>query len=314
MNHKVHIILLNYANTSDTIECLESLKIIDYSNFEIIIVEIRNLNNSRNELNKYLSKYSLSTTLLKLDVNNGFAYANNHAIKYILSQKEKYFIWILNNDTIIKKDTLTRLINFYNSKKNTIKIGFLGSKILEYSSPNIIQTVGGTFNPKTGFSKLIGKGENDNGQYSEPFATDYVIGASMFFNIDIIAKVGLMPEEYFLYYEDIDWCTTAQKQGFLNFTVPQSVVLHKQGASTGNKYNKKRTTSPTRKYMYSSYIKFYKKHYPKNYKKGYYLLLKQSIGKLFRFQIKEAFIIFNTIIKKNKLNFNQKYYFYAEKN
>ncbi|MBN2664751.1 MAG: glycosyltransferase family 2 protein, partial [Bacteroidales bacterium] len=263
MSHKVHIILLNYANPSDTIECLESLKGIDYSNIEIIIVEICNLNNSLNELNKFLSSYSLSTTLLELNVNNGFAYANNHAIKYILTQKDKYFIWILNNDTIVKKESLQYLKKFYNNNINTKKIGFLGSKILEYSNPNIIQTVGGTFNPKTGFSKLIGKGEIDNRQYNEPFITDYVIGASMFFHVDLISQIGLMPEDYFLYYEDIDWCMTAKKQDFLNFTVPQSVVIHKQGASTGNKYNKKKTTSPTRKYMYSSYIKFYKKFYPK---------------------------------------------------
>jgi len=293
--NKIHIILLNYKNWQDTIECLESLKKINLNNFEIILVEVCNLNNSTENLKNYLKNYQIKLKFIELNENKGFAYANNQAIKYIQTQNDTEYIWILNNDTIVEENTLSSLLNFHKQKSENEKVGFVGSKILEYSSPSTIQTVGGTFNPKTGYSLLKGKNEEDINQYSEPFETDYVIGASMFFNKTLIDKIGYMPEGYFLYYEDIDWCITAQKQGYKNFTNPQSIVLHKQGAATGNKYNKKKTTSPTRKYMYSSYIKFYKKNYPKYYKRAYLILFKQFLGKIFRLQFSEAIIIFKTI-------------------
>jgi len=67
------------------------------------------------------------------------------------------------------------------------------------------QNVGRAFNKWTGYSILIGMGEKDTGQFDDKnIKPDYVIGASMFFNIDLVRAIGLMPEDYFLYYEDID--------------------------------------------------------------------------------------------------------------
>lgn len=295
MMPKVHIILINYKNWQDTIECLQSLENLEYSNFEITISEVCDLNNSRAELNNFLKNYPIKTKILKLSDNNGFAFANNHAIEYALNNCENNFFWILNNDTTVQKKALSKLVEFYQQNNKNNKIGFLGSKVLEYSNPKIIQTVGGYFNPQSGYSILIGKNEPDTNQYSKPFETDYVIGASMFFHKSLLTIIGFMPDDYFLYYEDIDWCITAHKKGFENFTVPQSVILHKQGAATGNKYTKKKTSSPTRKYMYINYIKFFKKHYPKQYKKGYLLLFKQALGQFRRFNFNEAFTIIKTI-------------------
>lgn len=296
MQPKVHIILLNYKNWQDTIECLNSLKNLEYTNTEIYIIEVCDLNNSRQNLNNYLKNYTLKTKSIFLSENKGFAYANNQGIKQIQEQNDSEFIWLLNNDTTVKKNTLSQLLAFYENQSLEKKIGFIGSKILEYETPDIIQTVGGTFNPKTGYSISIGEKQKDENQFIQSkLKPDYVIGASMFFHKSLLNTVGLMPEEYFLYCEDIDWCITAQKAGFENLTCLDSVVLHKQGGSTGNKYNKKKSSSPARKYLYSSYIKFYKKHYKKESKRGYLLLMKQFLGRIVRLNFKEAIYVIKAI-------------------
>ena len=294
---KVHIITINYKNWQDTIECLESIKLLDYRNIEIVLMEVCDLNNSLINLKKYLKDYPFKLKLIELSENNGFAYANNQAIKYIQTQNEVEYIWLLNNDTVVKRKTLSALLNFYDNNIVKTNIGFVGSKILEYNEPEIIQTVGGNFNPKKGYSKLIGKGEKDINQYNSDFKADYVIGASMFFQKNLLNIIGFMPEEYFLYYEDIDWCFAASKKGYSNYTCVDSVVLHKQGGSTGNKYTKKTTNLYTRKYMYSSYLKFYKNHFNKYIIIAYVMLHKQFVGRIIRRQFKEAKIILKSIYK-----------------
>ena len=108
-----------------------------------------------------------------------------------------------------------------------------------------------------------------------------------------------MPEEYFLYYEDLDWCITAKKAGFENLTCIQSIVYHKQGQSTGAKLLSEDASLGNKKYLYSSYLKFYKKHYRKQIPIGYLILLKQYAGKLYRKKFKEAKIILNSMLNKH---------------
>ncbi len=294
---KLSIILVNYRTWQDTIECIDSILCNDYQNFEIIIVEVSNQNNSFHELEKY-SENIEKVKIIEFPENKGFAEANNIAIKYVLEQNKSDFLWILNNDTVIKKDSITELFKFYESKKDE-KIGFIGSKLMYYDNPEIIQTVGGKINKWLAISKLIGKGEKDIGQFdNQDLKPDYVIGAAMFLHKKIISEIGLMPTGYFLYSEDIDWCVTAQKANFENFTATKSVVLHKQGKTIGNKYLEEDFNPITGKYLYSSYLKFFKKHYIIHVPMAYFMLIKKMFGRLARNKKTEAKIILNVIIGK----------------
>ena len=296
---KVCIISVNYGNWDDTIECYESIKKNTFKDFNVITVDVADKNNSFQKLNNWHKNNTEQFHLLQLNENKGFAYANNFALKYIINNFQTEFIWILNNDTIIDPDALHALFEYYAKHSQTGKIGFIGSKVLEYNSPEIIQTVGGSFNKKTGYSILTGKGDKDEGQYDNIILKpDYVIGASMFFHIDLIKDIGFMPEDYFLYYEDIDWCLTANLNGFTNYTCTESIVLHKQGKSTENKYTKKTLNLNTRKYMYSSYLKLYRKHFNNYMYIAYLILIKQLAGRLFHLQFREACIILKTIFGK----------------
>ena len=157
--------------------------------------------------------------------------------------------------------------------------------------------MGGTFNKWTGYSVLLGMGEIDKGQFDNKNPeVDYVIGASMFFHKSLIEEIGLMPEDYFLYYEDIDWCITAQKAGFKNSTCTKSLIYHKQGISTGAKLLTTDNHLKNKKHLYLSYLKFYQRHYKLLLPVAYLILLKQTAGRIFHGENKEAGIIFRTMV------------------
>ncbi len=288
-----YIIIVNYGNWEDTLECVNSI-ISFCKEYKIVLVDVVNKNNSISELNRNISFAEQSIHLIELDINNGYAYANNIGIKHAMLQADCEYLWLLNNDAIITKTTLVELKRHYLEKEN---IGFLGSKILDYYNREIIQTVGGSFNQKTGYSILIGMGEKDNGQYdNSTSAVDYIIGAGMFFDKELIDKIGLMPEEYFLYYEDVDWCLIAKQKGLFNYVCTDSVVYHKQGQSTGNVYFNNNVNFNTIKYLYINYLKIYRKHFPKQIYIAYLILFKQFLGKLVKGQFKEARIILHSIL------------------
>ena len=293
-NYKTYIILINYGNWQDTIECIKSIN-KSSQNFKLILVDIINKNHSIEELRKNINFDKENIHFIMLDQNKGFAYANNIGIKYALKQDDCEYIWLLNNDTTITNSTLQQLQSFFQRNKNT---AFIGSKILDYYKRDIIQTVGGKFNHKTGYSILIGMGEKDIGQYDNfNENVDYLIGAGMFFHKNLISEIGLMPEEYFLYYEDVDWCLTAKKKGLNNYVCTDSVIYHKQGGSTGNIYFKNKTNLNTVKYFYINYIKLYKKHFPKQIYIAYLILLKQFAGKIAKGKFSEANIILKSLFK-----------------
>jgi hypothetical protein len=300
---KVCIITVNYGTPEDTIECLQSIRNISYESFYVMVVDVININSSVEKITQWVNEVADSRfSIIEVHENRGFAYANNIGIKMAIQQKNCDFLWVLNNDTVIDQDALKNLIECYRLKSQIQNVGFIGSKIMDFKQKEIIQSVGGTFNPFTGYSKLIGMGEKDLGQFDEvDISMDYVVGASMLFHASLIQKIGFMPENYFLYYEDVDWCIKAQKNGFVNSTCMNSIVYHKQGISTGSKLLSDDIHIQNKKYMYLSYLKFYHAHYQWLLPVAYLILFKQLAGKIFHKNFVEAKLIFK-IIFNSKLN------------
>lgn len=245
----VCIILVNYNGYADTIECIDSLLNSNYLNFNILVCDNNSTDNSIRQIKKYFSgkkipvsllpsapkhsrKHKLSKiNLLQSSRNIGFAGGNNLATEAAFRDGNFEYIWYLNNDTTVDKNTLFRLVE--SAETAGPGTGIIGAKLLYYHTPDTIQAVGGKFNRITGQPKHIGQGEKDLGQYNNPaLQMDYVVGASMFVPAELIRKIGMMPEYYFLYYEELDWIASFRKQGYRNEYCPKAVVYHKEGAST----------------------------------------------------------------------------------
>ena len=176
-----------------------------------------------------------SLYLVDSDKNLGFAGGNNLGIALALAHQADY-IWLLNNDTVVAPDTLSQLqTHFLKSIQAGQPLGILGARLLYFHDPNMVQAVMGRYNPMLASTEHIGFGQAASARLEgfTPEEHDYVVGASMFISADFLNKVGPMSEDYFLYFEEIDWAKRGQLKGFVLDTCPHARVYHKEGASIG---------------------------------------------------------------------------------
>ena len=221
-----YIIILNYNGWKDTIECLNSLSCIQ-EDCKIVLIDNKSTDDSIDKLEKWIqNQKELSSNLIfiKSSENNGYAAGNNIGIKYVESQEDAQFIWILNNDTLIQEDTFKNLINCYKNLENE-NIALLGSKILNEDFS--IQSIG----------YLNSKYTEDEIKSKSSIEVEHISGCSIFIRADKIKEIGYIPEEYFLYYEETDWMKSIKQKGFKIFTCLSSQLIHKHAKSTGGIYS-----------------------------------------------------------------------------
>ena len=164
---------------------------------------------------------------IRSELNLGFAGGNNIGIK---AAKGKY-LYLVNNDTIFKDFSPLLLIRRLESSQ---KVGMVSPKIQFAWGTNPIQFAGYTpLSPITIRNRAIGFGEEDKGQFNMPHQTPYVHGAAMMLKRKVIEKAGLMPECYFLYYEELDWSMMITRAGYEIWYEPASTIYHKESQSTG---------------------------------------------------------------------------------
>ncbi|MDQ2753542.1 MAG: glycosyltransferase family 2 protein [Bacteroidota bacterium] len=218
----VSIITVNYNTAEVTLQLLQSLQVITYTNVEIIVVD----NASAQDASCIQKEYP-HIIFIQNKTNEGFAGGNNRGIKIAKGE----IIFLLNNDTEVDSSFIEPIVNLF---KEDSTIGIVSSKLIYYHSDKTIQYAGGTgINPFTARGKFIGCGEKDNGQYNQPAKTHLAHGAAMAIHRKVFDKIGLLPEMYFLYYEELDFSEHAQRAGFAIWCQPKSVVFHKESMSVG---------------------------------------------------------------------------------
>lgn len=223
---KVGIILVNYNGAKDTVECLNSLYTVNYLNKVIYVVD----NNSNKKDLEYLENsidYSC-VKLIKLKENLGFSGGNNIGIKNALTDGCEV-IGLLNNDTTVEVDFLNQLIEKLFSDK---KIGAVVPKIRDYYNESIVTYGGGEINYLKGSVFIEGVNRYEESiNNTERFIT-FGHGCCLFLKKEVILKIGLLPEEYFLYFEDADYSIQIIKSGYKIMYCPTSIIYHKESAST----------------------------------------------------------------------------------
>ena len=218
----VSIISVNYNQPQFTLEFLASLRNITYPSFEIIIVD----NGSKEDPSELIKSQFPEVIMIVSKKNLGFAGGNNLGIRVA---KGKY-IMFLNNDTEVEPGFLEPIVNIMESNP---KIGMASPKIL-FPDNNVLQYAGATdINPFTGRGRRYGDMEIDKGQYDVSKETLLCHGAAMIVPLEVIKEVGLMPEVFFLYYEELDWCAMVKRAGYKLYYVSDSKVYHKESMSVG---------------------------------------------------------------------------------
>jgi hypothetical protein len=219
----VSVITVNYRQASITCALLDSIDQNSYKNLEVIVVD----NGSEQDCSTLFQKHYPSVQVLSIRDNLGFAGGNNLGIKTAKGD----FIFLVNNDTEWTSGLVESLLERFDMDDS---IGVVSPKIRYHHTPDMIQYAGFTeINSLTGRNETIGKNEKDSGQYDTASLTPYTHGAAMMLKKEVIQEVGLMPENYFLYYEELDWCHQIKEAGYDLWYEPKGLIYHKESASVG---------------------------------------------------------------------------------
>lgn len=226
---KISIITINYNGLIDTCALIDSITFDD--TLEVIVVD----NGSKKDEATIIEQRYPHVTVVRSPQNLGFAGGNNLGIQ---AAHGKYLFFI-NNDTIIRgeggemrgESILQPLIDRLESSD---KIGMVCPKIRFAWGTNPIQFAGYTpLSSVTMRNRGIGCGEEDHGQYDIPHPTPYAHGAAMMVRREALEKVGMMPECYFLYYEELDWSMMFTRSGYEIWYEPRFTIYHKESQATG---------------------------------------------------------------------------------
>jgi len=228
-NIDISIITVNYNGLENTRALIDS--ITPKSNIEVIVVD--NASNS-NDADIIEENYPY-VRVIRSDMNLGFAGGNNLGIK---AAQGKY-IFLVNNDTVFRGKEKEDISHFFQPMIDRLdsspNIGVVCPKIRFSWGNSPIQFAGYTpLSKLTARNHAIGFNKEDKGQYDIPHPTPYAHGAAMMLKREVIDNVGVMPECFFLYYEELDWSIMITKAGYDIWYEPASTIYHKESQTTGS--------------------------------------------------------------------------------
>jgi GT2 family glycosyltransferase len=245
MDNKLAIIVVNWKQYELTSKCLLSINKTRYKNFEIILVD----NESNIEKLKNLVNNFETIKVFQNESNIGFGAANNQAINYAIQNNFEYLM-LLNNDTEVDENYIDPLINTID--KND-KIGAVQPKIMNYNNKDSVWSAGGNINNFFGYTytnKILNKN----------LKLDWITGCCILLKIDLIKKVGLFDENFFAYYEDVDWSLRIKDLGYSLKLVNSSLVYH-HGSKSSEVSSFEGNLSPKVHYLnFKNHVYLLRKH------------------------------------------------------
>jgi len=262
------IIIVNYCTYELTKQAIKSIISKDHPfQYEIYLVDNASHDGSLEKLQKDFAREE-ETGLIKFIAstrNNGFAHANNLALKECSARH----VLLLNSDTVILNNSLTKCMDYMGVDSS---IGALGCKVilpdgsLDKACRRSFPTFSVSFYRMTGLSRLFPKSKRF-GKYNltylnenETYEVDSLVGAFMLVRSDAIHEVGLLDEQFFMYGEDIDWCYRIKSSGWKIMYYSGAEIIHYKGGSNNTRDKSRLTTE-----FYRSMYIFYNKHYRDDY-------------------------------------------------
>ena len=230
--------------------------------------------------------------------NLGFAGGNNVGLRYALVRGDFEYVWILNNDTVMKTNALTEMVKRMRAGPNN---GICGSTLLYYDAPDTVQELGGCIYYKwLGIARRIGRFQSaekpvDATQVEKRM--NYVSGTSSLVSKSFLQEIGLMSEDYFLFYEEIDWATRANGRYAMLFA-PESKIYHKKGMATGSGQVAADRSPTAEYYLHRSRLLFTKKYYLIAIPTVFLFLLISTMYKFMQGRTNHAKILFDVLMNR----------------
>lgn len=240
---KVSVIILHLKDIPCLVDCIASLNKITYQNYNIIIVHNGPRDSTLLEALAPISQHV--TKIIDTGENLGFAKANNIGIREAKKNGSDYIL-LLNDDTVVAKDFLDILVE---AGENNHDAGMLGPNIYLYKEPQKIWFSGAKFDKKTVGISFTNAGEINTDKTLETQETDFITGCTVLVKKEIIEKIGLLDERFFIYWEDVDWGLRVKKAGMKNLVIPRSKIWHKVTVSLGGQESPIRIYLKTRSHL-----------------------------------------------------------------
>jgi len=219
------IIILNWNGLQDTLACLRSLQDLTYPNYRIILID-----NASTDIppKTVLSQIDSNICFFPLTENLGFAKGCNFGMKYALDKMNPDYILLLNNDTIVEPDFLSKIVN----EAEISGAGMTQPLLLRMANHNIIDVSGHILYWGLIFAR--GAGEINYGQYKDSLGLMGVSGACALYKTEMIRQIGMLDESYTHGSEDSEYGWRATKAGWKTAFIPSAIVYHK-GKASGKK-------------------------------------------------------------------------------
>ncbi|RXF78116.1 glycosyltransferase family 2 protein [Nitratidesulfovibrio sp. SRB-5] len=308
------IIIVNYNGSSDTCVCIESLASLVVQPKMIVVVDNGSTDDSCDVIERFWREFSrfqgdsfavldasgvppetARNVFIKSKRNGGFSAGNNIALRALANIDGLECFWLLNNDTIPDPHALSELMRCVAESPN---IGLAGSTLVYAGRPDTIQCAGGGwYFPLWGGTRHYLEGKPfplSEIPRNGPKPLEYICGASMLITAAAFSKLGLLDEDYFLYYEDVEYGLRARRMNFQAVWVAESVVYHKEGASTCPQSDSSRGSKPLLIDFLSIRNRLWlsRKYYPYIFPVVVFSLIGVAIKRLMRNQASRLRIIF----------------------
>ena len=267
-NRSTAVVIVNYRTPRLVVDCLGTLagEVAGEPGLRVVIVDNASGDDSLDVIaGAILDRGWHWGRLLPLDRNGGFAFGNNAAVRQLLAdQLPPAYIWLLNPDTLVRSGAATALIDFLEGHP---QVGIAGGR-LEFPD-GTPQTAAFRFPSLAGeledtiriglVSKALARFRVPGPIRDVPHPTDWVNGASLVVRRQVFETVGLMDEDYFLYFEETDFCRRVRRAGWPIWHVPSSRVVHLEGQSTGVT-GANLALKPRPRYWFDSRARYFRKH------------------------------------------------------
>lgn len=292
MNKKiVGIIILNWNSPETTFRCIKSLLNIDnIDSVKIYVVDNGSKLVNREKLRKFLSEIRerCSLEFIQSEVNLGFGCGNNLAIREIMKTNLKY-IWLLNNDTLLEKDALHKMLDFLDENND---VGAVGSKLIHLDDGTVQALGGGQVNLDLGIGQhILHESELDR--------LDYLTAASMLIRREVLERIEGFDKKIFLYWEDVELSLRIVQAGWKLGVASESIIYHEESSSS------KRLGAKRQFYFTQGLNVVIKKHTKHNYLYRISLNIMRAINKIRQRNYSEAKAIWDYLISDANNNYEQ---------
>ncbi len=330
---RLGVILVNWRRAADTLECLESLLRCDFP-MHVVVVDNASGDGSVEAilgwaagevappepapalahlstppLPKPLAARHLRAgeaagarpdgtrlTVIESGGNLGFAGGNNVGLAFLLRDPAVDYVWLLNNDTVVEPLAPSALVARMDA---TFNVGMCGTIVRFYHRPDTLQALNGhRFSLWRGTSRGIAA-DQPAGTPFDPARvareTDFVLGASLAVSRRFVATVGPMTEDYFLYYEEVDWAYRNAGR-FVTAFANGAVVYHKEGGSIGSSGTRGQRSELSEYYLARSRQVFVRRRAPLLLPWHWLLTLLMIARRLVRAQPKKALVLTRALL------------------